>query len=59
MGPPLSDAELERLYPHLEPWQRHELEQWHRERHHAWMQGQEPPGPAEPPWPEQPPQEGA
>ena len=44
MGPALTDAELAALYPHLEPWQRVELEQWHRWRHHAWMQGQSPPG---------------
>ena len=30
MQPPLNDEELERLYPHLHPDERNELEGWHR-----------------------------
>jgi len=56
MGPALTDAELAALYPHLQPWQRRELEQWHRGRNEARMLGQEPPGPPEPPWPERSPE---
>ena len=51
MGPPLTAAELEQLYPHLEPYQRGELEQWHRGQAHARMEGKEPPAEL-PPWPE-------
>jgi len=51
MGPALTDVELEQLYPHLEPWQRIELERWHRGRNQARMEGKE--LPKEPmPWPE-------
>ena len=53
MQPPLDAAELAELYPHLEPWQRQELEAWHRSRNHARMCGD--PIPNEPPpWPETP-----
>lgn len=55
MGPALTDAELAALYPHLEPWQRREMEQWHRVRNEARMLGLPMPGPAEPPWPKHPP----
>ena len=30
MQPPLTSEELEEMYPDLEPWQRDELEVWHR-----------------------------
>ena len=30
MQPPLNSEELERLYPHLHPDERNELEGWHR-----------------------------
>ena len=30
MQPPKSYEELEEMYPNLEPWQRDELENWHR-----------------------------
>ena len=30
MQPPLNSKELERLYPHLHPDERNELEGWHR-----------------------------
>jgi hypothetical protein len=46
MGPALTAEELPARYPHLEPWQPIELEQWHRGRIHAWMEGREPDGPA-------------
>ena len=52
MGPPLSDEELARLYPHLSIQQRWEMERWHRARTHALMEGKDPPGPPEPPYPE-------
>lgn len=55
MGPPLSDAELAQMYPHLSPQQRAEMERWHRGRIHALMQGQEAPAGAAP-WPEHPPE---
>ena len=51
MGPALTSAELEQLYPHLEPWQRSELERWHRGQAHSRMEGREPPAEL-PPWPE-------
>jgi hypothetical protein len=54
MGPALTAAELAARYPHLTPAQRVELEQWHRGRMHAWMEGRQPEAPAEPPWPEAP-----
>jgi hypothetical protein len=56
MGPALTDAELAALYPHLEPWQRRELEQWHRGQAHARMEDLEPPGLPAPPWPERSPE---
>ena len=31
MQPPLNSEELERLYPHLHPDERNELEGWHRD----------------------------
>ena len=53
MQPPLTDAELAKLYPHLTVEQRQDLERWHRGRNHALMQGL--PLPIEPPpWPEVP-----
>ena len=30
MQPPLTSEELAEMYPDLEPWQRDELEVWHR-----------------------------
>ena len=30
MQPPLTSEELAEMYPDLEPWQRDELEDWHR-----------------------------
>ena len=30
MQPPKTSEELEEMYPDLEPWQRDELEVWHR-----------------------------
>jgi len=51
MGPPLTDAELAKLYPHLTVEQRQDLERWHRGKNHALMKGL--PLPTEPPpWPE-------
>lgn len=52
MQPPLDDAELAELYPHLQPWQRLEMEHWFREHNEALMLGLEPP--PGPPWPEEP-----
>lgn len=50
MGPPLTTAELAKLYPHLEPWQRSEMERWFRGQNEAQMLGVE--LPKEPmPWP--------
>ncbi len=53
MGPPLTDFELQALYPQLEPWQRAEQERYWRGRHHALMEGLQLPADA-PPWPEHP-----
>jgi hypothetical protein len=53
MQPPLDDAQLAALYPHLEPWQRQEMERFFRGRNEALMLGL--PLPTEPPpWPETP-----
>ena len=30
MQPPMTSQELEEMYPDLEPWQRDQLEVWHR-----------------------------
>jgi hypothetical protein len=53
MQPPLTDAELAKLYPRLTVEQRRDLERWHRGKNHTLMQGL--PLPTEPPpWPEVP-----
>ena len=57
MGPALTAEELARLYPHLTPEQRIEMERWHRERNHNRMIGEPVDENAQPPYPEHPPED--
>jgi len=57
VGPALTAEELARLYPHLTPEQRIEMERWHRGRNHARMQGLPVDEKALPPYPEHPPED--
>ena len=57
MGPALSAEELARLYPHLTPEQRIEMERWHRERNHNRMIGEPVDDNAQPPYSELPPED--
>ena len=57
MGPALTAEELARLYPHLTPEQRIEMERWHRERNHNRMIGEPVDDNAQPPYSELPPED--
>lgn len=55
MEPALTAQELAKLYPHLTPEQRIELERWHRGRTHDRMTDVAVDENAQPPYPEYPP----